>query len=195
MSKPDAFEVFMSREANSKKSKSAQNKSAEINTNKQKIKFQPGEPPRRGSRAFPPGQRIGYLEVLNRDEREGAYGNLMVGDYLCQCHAPAKEGGECGRIIPVSYRRLYYSRPTSCGCVPKKKHPTVNYENLRMERIEVLRWDYDEELWECLCHECGALCYRKNIKEIRALAGTCEGHEIARFKAPLRKARAASATR
>jgi hypothetical protein len=176
MSEPDVFEQFMAREG---QSKGPSDKPIENNTNKKLLPLQLNEERFKRRELFAPGTRLLYLEVLERVLSNENNSSSGTGMYLCRCHAPRPGGGECGRTVPISYHRLYYSRPESCGCVPKQRHPTVCYENLLIERIEVLRWDYKDKLWECLCHECARLMYRKSITDIRALAHTCEGHEVA----------------
>jgi len=131
--------------------------------------------PGRSSKVFP-GAKINHLEVLGREVRQGRYGPISRSKYRCRCLVVRPGGSLCGVLITYGYHQLYYGNVYSCGCTPRPKHPAIRLENRRFGRVMVMQWATEENAWELTCEECGAVLYRKGIKDVEQAGESCEGH-------------------
>lgn len=124
---------------------------------------------RNSSRLFLPGRRVNKTMILGRvlPSAKGSYSGSRT--YLLLC--------DCDKIFRAEYDEIYYRNVFSCGCMKRQKHPPIKMEGERIGRLEVMRWDEEEGAWECVCHECAEIIYRKTVKEMRVQAEDCTWHK------------------
>jgi hypothetical protein len=130
-------------------------------------------PPRRGGEALElgeklAGRKINLLTVKGLRRKQGRYGLISTGVYEAVCR--------CGKEVTINYGQIYYKTIYSCGCTPRPKHPPIRLEGQTIGLVEVMRWAEEEIAWEVVCHECGALLYRRRTSEVREAGKSCETH-------------------
>lgn len=114
------------------------------------------------------GRQVNLFKVQGLRVKNGRYGPISTGKYAVTC--------VCGKQTDVKYAQIYYGTIYSCGCRPRPKHPPIRLEGQTIGLIEVMRWAEEENAWEVVCLECGALIYRRRTSEVREAGESCETH-------------------
>lgn len=132
------------------------------------------------------GQTFTRLTVIGRDvTKKGVY-------WLCRC--------ECGKVVSVRAYNLTSGSTKSCGClndeiIRSKRRNSTDLTGRRYGHLEVLRYvgsDHNGTIWECKCHNCGAVksipaAWLKNYSSCGCLAKESAHENVAKMHEKVRE--------